>query len=311
VVSTTVIPLADRLLVALSSVAAYLGKMVAPVGLLPYYPYPRTAALLSAGTLAAVAATLLITAGCIAAARKERGLLAAWLYFLVTLLPVIGIIQVGRQSMADRYSYLPSLAPFIVAGCLVATALRCLEHRPGGRRALLAILALLVTAMGYATVRQIGVWRNGDTLWSSVITAYQGEEYANRDLSFVYSNRGIALHRAGRLDEALADDTKAVELSPKDDAYLKNRGTAYLERREFAPALADFTAAIRLNPANAGAYYNIACLHAVTNDPVAACHWLKDAIDHGYNDWENLAQDRDLENLRQAPCFREIMAGRK
>ncbi|HEY6838614.1 MAG TPA: tetratricopeptide repeat protein, partial [Geobacteraceae bacterium] len=228
----------------------------------------------------------------------------------VTLLPVIGVVQVGRQAMADRYTYLPSVGAFLLMGVAVAWGARKLN----GRGALGAVPAaagvVILVLLAVATWRQIEVWHDGITLWTPVIDRYRGHEHEALGLAMAFSNRGIALHRRSELDAAIADYTKAIELEPKDDAYYKNRGTAHMEKKEFDPALADFMRAIELNPASGGSYYNVACLHALRGETAEACAWLKKSIDHGYDDRERIASDQDLASIRGAACYGPAVAGK-
>ena len=94
--------------------------MLLPLRLIPYYPYPKEVSLLSVSTLLAIGLVIVITATCVVLLKKQKLWLSAWVFYVVTLVPVIGIIQVGNQAMADRYTYLPSLGPFLIAGLCAA-----------------------------------------------------------------------------------------------------------------------------------------------------------------------------------------------
>jgi hypothetical protein len=144
VVAIEAIPLQARILVAAKSLIAYLWKMILPLNLIPLYPYPQDVSLLSLGFLATVFLVTGITAACVLAARKEKLWMSVWFYYVVTLIPVIGIVQVGSQPMADRYTYLPSLGPFLIAG-LITAGLYEKVGTPGKGRALLK-MGSIVTA---------------------------------------------------------------------------------------------------------------------------------------------------------------------
>jgi hypothetical protein len=161
---TDVVPLSTRLLVAAKSLTAYLGNMALPLDLAPFYPYPKSASILSVEYLLPLVLAAAITVAAVIMARKQALLPAAWSYYVVTLLPVLGIIQVGGQEMADRYTYLPSLGPFVLVGTGAAWAW---EHgqallRWGAvtRGACLFTAALALGFLSYATVVQTGIWRN-------------------------------------------------------------------------------------------------------------------------------------------------------
>ncbi len=111
-----VTPLSSRLLVAAESLLSYLWKMILPLNLVPYYPYPKNISLFSAEYLLSIILVTGITAACIVMVKKQKLWLAVWGYYVITLLPVIGIVQVGDQAMADRYTYLPSISPFLITG---------------------------------------------------------------------------------------------------------------------------------------------------------------------------------------------------
>jgi len=310
VTTLTALPIPERLITALTATAAYLGKMLVPMDLIPFYPYPRHISLFTPAGITSLLVVAAITAWCIKTRTRERFWLAAWGYYLVTLLPVIGIVQIGRQSMADRYTYLPSIAPFLLAGLLVATLLRRAGKTPAAGALARGAILLFMVGMAFATVRQIGVWKDGTTLWTRVIDRYRGEEGELASLAIAFNNRGIALHGNGKRDEALRDFSRAIELSPGDDTYYLNRGTIFLKGKEYDRALADYREAIRLNPKNNSASYNIACIHSLGGRTGEACHWLAESIARGKVDWDYIKNDTDLDAIRNAACYREIMAGR-
>jgi hypothetical protein len=107
------VSLSTRVLVGFRSLVAYLGKMLWPLNLVPYYPYPKDASPLSLEYFSAIVLVIGITAACMVMAKKQKLWLSVWGYYVVTLVPVLGIVQVGGQAMADRFTYLPSLSPFL------------------------------------------------------------------------------------------------------------------------------------------------------------------------------------------------------
>ncbi len=314
VIPMATISLPVRLAVAVRSLALYLGKMIVPVGLVPFYPYPRHVDFLSYSFLASALAVAVITAVCLAMAGKRPMLPAAWIYYLVTLIPVLGIVQVGNQAMADRYTYLPSVGPFIVAGAAAAWSAARLQGM--GKRHRMAAVAgggavfLIMSALAAATWMQTAVWKDSITLWSYVIDRNRGEENRAVKFSFAYNNRGVAYQEGNDLERAIADYSRAIELDPGDDDYYNNRAIAYAAKKEYDLALADNRKAFQLNPANGGVLYNIACIFALKNDSEQACGWLRKSIDHGYADWEHIKQDPDLDNIRLTSCYQSLMTGK-
>jgi hypothetical protein len=109
-------PLATRLMVGIKALTDYLWNMLLPFDLSPFYPYPHAVSVLSPLYLVPVLLVVSVTAVVIGMAKKQKALPVAWGYYVVTLLPVLGIVQVGSHAMADRYIYLPCLGPFFVAG---------------------------------------------------------------------------------------------------------------------------------------------------------------------------------------------------
>jgi tetratricopeptide (TPR) repeat protein len=225
----------------------------------PYYPYPKNGPVVSLEHIASVVLVAGFTAVCVIAAKKQKLWPAAWGYYAVTLLPVIGIVQVGLQAMADRYTYLPSLGPFFVMG-LGAAWLWDKAHalkKPGPPVKLLGVTAAcIVLLLSYATVKQTGIWKNGIVLWSSVIKTYP-------DVRFAYNNRGMAYNKMGLFDRAIEDFDKAIELAPRDGEAYSNRGMVFGKIGQFDRAVEDLEKAIALNPSSAAAYNSRNTLGAV------------------------------------------------
>lgn len=272
-------PLSTRLLVAGKSLAVYLWEMVWPFNLSPFYPYPIAVSLLSWRYLLAIAVLIGISTSCMIMARRQRAWIALWGYYVITLIPVIGIVQVGRQAMADRYTYLPSLGPFLIIGLASAWIFRKVvsasqQHplvRPAG-----AVLALLmIFSMAFMTIGQMDIWQNSIRLWSHVIAQrperiqlayyYRGLAFENTgqperaiedynaaialDPNFrdAFMGRGTALEEIGRLDSAVEDLDRAIALGPKYEAYF-NRGVTLEKMGRINEAILDYLSAIALDP---------------------------------------------------------------
>jgi tetratricopeptide (TPR) repeat protein len=307
VVSIQAIPLSTRLLVAAKSLTAYLWKMLLPVNLLPYYPYPRSVSFLSFEYLLAIGLLLLITLSCLLAAGKRKEWLTVWGYYVATLLPVIGIFQVGNQSMADRYTYLPGLGPFFAAGLAAAwiwEKTTILEKGKGARSALVTLGVLLPVAFSSLTLVQMRVWKDDLSLWNYVIEKEPGR------LFFAYNNRAEAYSKRGNYNQAIADYSEAIALDDHVAGLYNNRGTTYAAQSRYDLARADFEKAIEVGPQDASGYYNMACLYSLRNNAEEACKWLQKTVLMGFRNWEQIKQDSDFDNIRSASCYREIMKGR-
>jgi len=245
-------PLSIRILVSFKSLVAYLWKMILPFNLSSFYPYPeKGVSLFSPEYGSAIALVVVISTACIFFARKEKIWLAIWGYYVVTLLPVIGIIRLGIPAMSDRYTYLPSLGPFLIVGLIIALISKKVNTKERGLivklSALLGVIAIFF-AMSYLTVKQIGIWKNGITLWSNVIEQ-SPEGY------FAYLNRGELFFKSGQLDEALADFDKAIAVIPSFYTLYNRVGVAYGQNDSFDKAIECFNRSLAINPNDDAAYY--------------------------------------------------------
>ncbi|MCC6502865.1 MAG: tetratricopeptide repeat protein [Deltaproteobacteria bacterium] len=242
--SLEAIPFDIRLFSALRSYAFYLEKLFVPIGLAPFYPYPADIDPLSADYLVTYGVLGGITLICLAAIRY-RVFIVTWLYFLGTLLPVIGLVQVGMQSAADRYMYLPSLSLLVLLGAGAALIIEK-ELKP-----LLAIflgfVSIATVALSYATVTQAAIWKDSVALWDYGIERYP-------DAYIPHINRGVAFVRAGDFEKGMKDLDRAVELNRFSRSALYNRALALKTMGRYAEALADLDAAISIKPMTD--YYN-------------------------------------------------------
>lgn len=235
----------ERVLVSFNSLLLYLWKIIVPVNLLPLYPYPYDITLSNLRFPAAIVSVAAITAGCLVLSRKTKIGLAAWGFFLITVFPVLGLVQSGPQPMADRYMYLPVLAPFMLIGLGLAMVEEKCAGMPSFKWSLRVASLVMLILLCLLTVKQTGVWRDNVSLWSYVIDKEPGR------LPIAYHNRGIAMTAMARYDQAVADSSKAIALDHQYvDAY-HNRGNAYAGKGEYDQAIADYLKAISLQPGNA------------------------------------------------------------
>jgi Flp pilus assembly protein TadD len=210
-------PLSVRLKNALCSYVLYIGKAVWPANLAPLYPHPGDSLAIWKAVLAA---SVLLTITALVVRSRSRGYLAVgWLWFLGTLVPVIGIVQVGNQAMADRYTYIPFIGLFIMitwgAADLAKSAKLGLPLQVAA--ATCAILALSVT-----TYRQAGYWRDSLTLWTHALAVTNDNFVAEDEF-------GGALVEVGRVEEAYPHFVRAAQLQPGDPVSQSNIG-AYLQQ---------------------------------------------------------------------------------
>ncbi len=249
-------PLVSRLAVASRAVIFYLYKALWPVKLAPYYPHPGKVGFFTsieyAGSLLLIIA---ITAAAILLYKRYRVVAAAWAFYIVTLLPVAGIVQVGAMSGADRYSYITTLSIFLIIGLFVS--LICEKLFKGRLLACVVVTAIVMALpLGALTVAQIGVWKDSVTLWSHEISLYPDS------VPIAYTNRGIAYGTRGNFTDAIEDFTRAIEIQPEHAKAYFNRARAYSETGKQRLALTDLTTAIELKPRYANAYFNRGTAHA-------------------------------------------------
>jgi hypothetical protein len=208
------LPLSSRLGNSLVAYTAYLGKMVWPTGLVPFYPYPRAG--LPFSQVAHAALLLAVVSALVLWARQRRYLTVGWLWFLGTLVPVIGLVQQGAQAMADHYSYIPSVGVLIA----VAWGVADLTARwPRRAPVLAAATALLLAACVYLTAWQVRVWNNSVWLWQYTLLMTEDNWVAHCHL-------GKAYFREGKYAEAAGEFHSALRLAPQDKASLEGLAAA-------------------------------------------------------------------------------------
>jgi tetratricopeptide (TPR) repeat protein len=252
IVPAETVPLGTRVLVACKALIAYLGKIIVPLQLVPFYPYPKHVSLLSLDYAFPIAAVLGITAACITMARKQKVWSSIWAYYTVTLLPVIGLVQVGNQSMADRYTYLPSLGPFLVIGLggawMAEKVNTSTTWRVIGKVAFAGAIAFCVF-LSYLTIRQLGVWRSSLDLWDYVI------ETSSVKTPVVYHLRAVVYEKHGRYQRALEDNDQAISMDPSYAPAYVSRGSVYGKQGRHDKAIEDYNMALMLNPSLFEAYF--------------------------------------------------------
>jgi len=229
-------PMGSRVLVAIRALAFYIYKTAVPINLAPFYPRDLAPSFFGIEYTSSFALVIAITAVSILFLKKSRLPLALMLFYLVTLSPVIGIIQVGSQAAADRYTYIPGLAPFM----LIATGVGWISSRNKGVATALALILAFV--LGALTIRQIAVWRDSVSLWSHEVAVYPDEAPIG------WSNLGLAYKDRGELDKAVTNYNKATEVDPGYAEAYGNRAATYLRMGRMDEALDDLSTAIRLNP---------------------------------------------------------------
>jgi tetratricopeptide (TPR) repeat protein len=250
---------------ALVSYVAYVWKTIVPKDLCAFYPFPVTP-----HPLWQLAAALLLLAGVSYLAvwswRERRYLAVGWLWYLGTLVPVIGLVQVGEQALADRYTYLPLIGLFIV---LSWGAHDLLTRWRADARIFGALGLLLLAALAVPTVRQVAHWKNEKTLFQHAAAVTQGNFTAHNNLGNVFSEEG-------EHQEAIRHFEAALEIRPNYPKAHNNLANAYLELGESDAALRHFELALELAPESFQVHYNLArALVKLGRLPEAAQHYSR------------------------------------
>ncbi len=214
-------PFGVRLKNALYSYVLYVGKAVWPTKLAPLYPHPGHSL---ASWKAAVAVLFLVAISALVVKFLSRGyLLVGWLWFLGTMVPVIGIVQVGNQAMADRYTYIPFIGLFIMIAWGVADLAKTVKLPLPLK---ITCAACIVVALSFAAYRQAGYWRDSLTLWGHALEVTQNNFVAEDEF-------GGALTELGRFDEAYPHFVRAAQIQSADPVSHSNIG-AYLHQHGHA-----------------------------------------------------------------------------
>ncbi|HWP84095.1 MAG TPA: tetratricopeptide repeat protein [Terriglobia bacterium] len=229
-------PLTLRLQNAVVSYVAYLGKTLWPAQLAAFYPYPDS---LSGGLVAgSVLLLLAISYGSVRFFPRFPCFAVGWFWYVGMLLPVIGVVQVGGQPLADRYTYLPLIGIFLLLSCGMAALSQ--RWRPA-RAALLPAGAAILLACAVVARGQVSHWRNSIALWEHALRVTENNFTA-------HANLGHALLRAGRVAEAAAQYTAALRLRPDFADAHQGLGVALAKQENWRQAVAHYEAALRVRP---------------------------------------------------------------
>jgi tetratricopeptide (TPR) repeat protein len=250
--SSDEMPFAIRISNAIVNFTRYLLEMVWPMRLAPFYPFPRNGIplwQLAFSIVLLVSITVLLIA--LGAKRPQRGyLITGWLWYVAMLLPVIGIIQVGLQGHADRYTYLPQIGLYI----LITWALVDLSASWSRRREILGgFAAIIIVLLSWRGANQVTFWRTSESLWTHA-TAVTGEN------ALAETSLADALIARGRCDEAIPHAREAVRIQPDSADAHNNLAIALSRVGRQSEAIAHARTSAALNANRPGVYYNLATL---------------------------------------------------
>ncbi|MDP3096541.1 MAG: tetratricopeptide repeat protein [Syntrophales bacterium] len=271
------LPIPLRISNALVSYCDYLLKTPWPIPLAILYPHPEGIPPWQA--IAAAVILLTITALAARTARSRPYLLVGWLWYLGTLVPVIGIIQVGVQSMADRYTYIPLIGIFIAAVWLLSEW----TSRPGYQKYALPTLWLATAAFLFTvTQAQLEHWRNSEALFSHALAV-------TKNNYVMHTNMGALLAIRGNLPGAISQYGEALKIRPDDLEANYNLGNLLLRQGKFGEAIPFYGAAIRSKPDFAPARNNLGIALGQNGEQERALDQFREAVrlDPGYQEARN------------------------
>ena len=263
-------------LVAARNLVWYVAKMLYPVRLSAFYPYPasmqRVLPKFMLCLFAAGAASIMIVLG-----RRNRWLLFGALFYLITIFPVIQLIPVGNAIVADRYAYLPSFGILFIAGVLFDRLCAAVSHagRWGTgipeRLAVYTAICVAIVCLSLLTLKRCFVWQDSERLWSDVIGKYPS-------VATAWLNMGEVLLTRGRLDEAIGMFKRSAELEPDQVRVYSNLGDAYRKKGLMDEAEKALVRARTLNPADAVVRNNLGLVYVGQNLPLKARNEFERAV---------------------------------
>jgi tetratricopeptide (TPR) repeat protein len=294
------LPLLWRVQNAFASYAIYVWKTLWPTHLAVFYPHPNdTLAIWE--VISAIALLLAITASAIVFRKQRPYLFTGWFWYLVMLVPVIGIVQVGEQGHADRYTYLPHIGLFLLAVWFAADVTAV--HQSRSRFAVAAAVAIaIIAALAWRAFIQTSYWRNSETLWTHALAVTPDNDVAHNNLGYLCVDRGEldkaishfesaarirsgkrdphydassafiqmnlanALDEKGQVAEALIHYRKLLELQPDNIEVHNIVGTVLIQQGRVVEAVEEWQKVLAIQPDNGNAMSNLAWVFATSPD---------------------------------------------
>ena len=269
-VSLDAIPLGQRISNALVSTVIYIAKTVYPVSLAIFYPHPssigESVPLWTVLASACALAALMVLA--VGQWRARPWITVGWLWFLITLAPVIGLVQIGSQAMADRYTYVPHIGLFMLLAWSIPPLFGTSRFR---KIAVAAVCGCLLIGLSAMTWVQVGYWRDGVRLYTHAIGVTQKNWLAWNNLGMQYLN-------AGQFDTALASFREAARIKPNYADAWYNAGVAEGRLGRSRQAIESYQVSLRLEPGNADGWTNLGVARQSIGDYGSAIEAYQNAL---------------------------------
>jgi tetratricopeptide (TPR) repeat protein len=259
-------PLTSRVANALVSYVKYIGKTIWPVDLAAFYPHPGSLPawqVVGAGVL-----LVLITVAALRSLRQRPWFVVGWLWFVGTLVPVIGLVQIGLQAMADRYTYIPLIGLFMIVAWGVSELIGGWQHK---KKLLATAAIILLMALSVVSWRQTTYWKNSVTLFQHALAVTENNYW-------MHNNLGFALTAQGRLDEAIAQYENALKINPVYEPAHLNLGIALISQGKVDQCIAYYQDVLRHRPDFAEVHHNLGVILFRTGQTEEALIHLGEAI---------------------------------
>ncbi len=236
---TEQLPVSARINNAVATYVVYMWQMLWPLKLAVFYPHPENRLPISEIMLA-LAILIAATAAAFILRKKRPYLVTGWLWYLGMLVPVIGLVQVGWQGHADRYTYLPQIGLYLLLTWSVADLTARWRRQ---REILSASAAIIISVLGWRAWIQTSYWRDSETLFTQGLAVTSNNDVAENNL-------GIVFLRKGKVDEAISLLQAAVDLRPENSPAHENLAKALLQKGRVADALVHYRKLLELQPDN-------------------------------------------------------------
>lgn len=260
------LPFSTRIATSFTAYLAYIEKTLWPVNLAVLYPHPGMPPL--SKTLVAALVLLVISFLAVQWRQSRPWFIVGWLWFLGTLVPVIGLIHVGFQFIADRYTYIPHIGFFIIVSWAVSEISGKLFSQ---RRAFAAIAGVLSLATGIQTWHQLHYWQSDRTLWTRALEITQNNYLAENNL-------GTALLGENSSDEAEKHFIRAIKINGQYPEAYYNLGIVLDQKGKFKEAINNYQIALSINPYSFLSQYRLAIAYKTSNMPKEAIAHLQNAL---------------------------------
>jgi regulator of sirC expression with transglutaminase-like and TPR domain len=280
------VPLSIRTANAFVSYITYIGKMIWPNDLAVLYP--RVGLFPTWQIFGAVLLLIVVTLTVIWKAGRIPYLAVGWLWYIGTLVPVIGIVQVGFLARADRYTYLPLIGLFIMAAWGIPALIKNWRYR---KEAVFASSTAILVCLSIITWTQVRYWQNSITLFEHDLKVTDNNYTA-------YISRGAAYAALGNNRQAIEDYDKALEIEPKLEKIYNNRGMAYSNLGNYRQAIVDYDKAIGIMPEDADPYYNRGFAYWQLDNKQQAIEDLNTAAKLGHENAQKVQQVLKSKGIR-------------